>query len=110
MSGTLNPLATGAPGGATDNALSSGPIPPAEPQPGQAPTVAAALAHITAGAPSVQALMQGMQRGNYLTQELGALVRNRDVSRKDVLRATSDAVGVGHISAEEAIGFLAQMP
>ena len=111
MSGTLNPLAAqGPPAGPGDNALGTAPMPAATPQPGQAPSVGDALSQIQGASPSPQQMLAGIQRANYLVKELASLVHSPDVTRKDVLKATSDAVGTRHISAEEGIKFLAQMP
>lgn len=111
MSGTMNPLAAqGPPQGPTENALGTGSMPAATPQPGQAPPVGAALAQLQQASPSPQQMLAGIQRANYLVKEMAGLAHNPDVTRKDVLKATSDAVGTRHISAEEGVQFLAQMP
>ena len=111
MSGTFNPLAAqGPPEGPGANALANGSMPAAAPQPGQAPSVGSVQGQIAQGSPSPQQMLQGLQRANYITKELAGLAHNPDVTRKDVVRATSDAVGTRHISAEEGIRFLSQMP
>ncbi len=112
MSGTLNPLAAGgAPAQASPqpNPLATGTIPPPAPQQG-APPVGDVVAHFAQMDMTPEAVAQGIQRSNYLTAELGRLSGNASVTRKDVVKATADAVGARRIGAEEGIRFISQMP
>ncbi len=112
MSGTLNPLAAqgvGQPQAPTPNPLASGTIPPPTPQQG-APSVGAVMAKLAQAQLNPQALVQGISRMDYLTTELAKLAGNANVSRKDVVKATADAVGARRVGAEEGITFISQMP
>lgn len=112
MSGTLNPLAAGgapAQPSPQPNPLSTGTIPPPAPQQG-APPVGDVVAKFAQMDMTPEAVVQGIQRSNYLTAELGRLAGKGGVSRKDVVKATADAVGARRIGAEEGIRFISQMP
>lgn len=112
MSGTLNPLAAqggGPPQAPAPNPLATGTIPPAQQQ--QAvPAVGDVMAELAKAQPSPQTLVQRISRIDYLTAAVGKLAGNQDVSRKDVVKATADAVGARRIGAEEGIVFISQMP
>jgi hypothetical protein len=115
MSGTLNPLAAqqpgGTPAGPTPNALSTGSIPAAPASPNQGPPpVGAVMQHFAQMDLPPQAIAQGITRANYLTAELARLAGNPTVNRKDVVKATADAVGAHRIEAAEGIQFISQMP
>jgi hypothetical protein len=111
MSGTLNPLAAqgGQAPSPTPNPLASGTIPP--PQQQQAvPAVGDVVGELAKAQPSPHALVQGISRIDYLAATVGKLAGNPDVNRKDVVKATADAVGARRIGAEEGITFISQMP
>jgi uncharacterized protein (DUF2267 family) len=112
MSGTLNPLAAqggGQPPAPTPNPLATGTIPPPQAQQG-APPVGAVMAKLAQAQPNPQAIVQGISKMDYLTGVLARLSGNANVSRKDVVKATADAVGARHVGAEEGITFISQMP
>lgn len=112
MSGTLNPLAASAAPAQpqpSPNPLATGTLPAATPQKG-APAVGDVMAQLGQMQPSPQDLVKGIDRMNYAVTELAKLAGNSSVSRKDVVKATADAVGARKIGAEEAIKFISDMP
>jgi hypothetical protein len=111
MSGTLNPLAATAPAQPqpAPNPLATGTLPAAAPQKG-APAVGDVMAQLGQMQPSPQDIVKGLDRVNYAVTELGKLAGDKSVTRKDVVRATADAVGARKIGAEEGIKFISDMP
>src|SRR5476651_1668987 len=114
MSGTINPLATApmaqpqpAPNPlATQNGA---PVPQAAPQaPKGPPTVATAMANIAAQNWHPDQIADNIHKTNFTTAELGKLMQKSNVTRKDVVKATADAVGTRKISAEDGIKFISQ--
>src|SRR3954466_3385283 len=59
---------------------------------------------------SPQELAKALTRTSYQAQALGALARKPGVTDKDVISSTGQAVADGHVTAAEAVTFLAGMP
>lgn len=59
---------------------------------------------------SPQELAKAVTRTSYQAQALGALARKPDVTDKDVINSTGQAVADGHLTAADAVKFLASMP
>jgi hypothetical protein len=59
---------------------------------------------------SPEGIVQAISRSNYTAQELGRLAHQKDVTRKDVIRAVADAVGARQITADQGVQFVGQIP
>lgn len=109
MSGTTNPLAATAPAPAPpQNSLAAGAG--ATPPPKGPPSVAQAVAAVAGQNLGPADLAQHINTVNYTAPELGRLLQKPTVTRKDVVKATADAVGARKVSADDAIKFISSMP
>lgn len=119
MSGSIqNPLAApvsaapavGAPqqAPAPANPLQAG-APSAGPPPGP-PSVNDALGAFAGVTLSREDRKKGLEFLDYATNEFAKLAHKKGVNRKDVVKATADAIGAGVLTADEGIAFLNTVP
>lgn len=83
---------------------------PTAPQGPQVPPGDAVQANIAGMNMSPQDMAQAAQKSTYAAQELGKLAKMPDLSPKDVVSATGQAVADGQLTTSAAVNFLSGMP